>query len=97
MSHIQIAAEPLETSFDRQDELTDTLDRVLNDFPPPIDGGEASEMIAVLFQAAIEGMSNLADTHRALIAVARDVCEDLTVTDSQAAQELRDLERSFEG
>lgn len=97
MSDIQIAAEPLERAFDRQDELTEDLDRVLNGFPSAVDGGEASEMIAVLFQAAIEGMANLADTHRALIAVARDVCEDLTLTDSEAAQELRDLKQSFEG
>lgn len=96
MSGVQISGEPLEEAFDQQDELTDSLDEVLNDFPGPIDGGAAAREIAVLFQAAIEGMSNLADTHRALIAVARDVCQDLTLTDTQAADQLREIKQGFE-
>lgn len=85
----------LEERFTRHDGLVDGLDETIREFPPPVDGGAASEYIAVLFQSALEGMSNLADTHRALIAVARDVSREFGDTDEEVARVLRDLRESF--
>lgn len=95
MTEIQISADELERRLAHQDEMTDQLDRVLNGYPGPVDAGAASEFVAVLFQAAVEGATNLADTHRALIAVARDVCQDLSLTDSEAAAVLNDIKQEF--
>lgn len=96
MSGIEISAELVEERFVKQLDLVDQLDVVLNGFPDPVDGGAATMYITSLFQTAVEAHGNLADTHRALIGVARDVIRDFAHDDSAAADEIRDLKSEID-
>lgn len=96
MSDINISAEVLKPRFDKQDELSDGIDRALQSVPQPVELGPAGDYIVTLFQTVLEGHRNLADTHRALIAVARDVLTDFAHNDAGGAQELRDLKTEIE-
>jgi len=95
MTDIAVAREVLEERFGKIEQLVDNLDGVLNGFPGPVDGGAAMDYIGVYFRTAIEGLGNLADTHRALTAVARDVINELGQTDENAASTLSDMADEF--
>ena len=95
MTDIAVAHEVLEERFGKIEDLVDSLDGVLNGHPGPVDGGAAMEYIGVYFQTAVEGLGNLADTHRALIAVARDVIDELGQTDENAAATLSEMSAEF--
>lgn len=95
MTEISVAREVLEERFTQLEQRVDDLDRELNSHPGPVDGGAAMEYISVFFQLAMEGAGNLADTHRALTAVARDVIDEIGQTDDEAAAILQDMAREF--
>lgn len=95
MTLISHDGDALDERFTRHDALVDALDETLGAFPAPVDGGAAAEYISGLFQSALEGMANLADAHRAFIAIARDVSRDLASNDDEAARALNELRESF--
>lgn len=96
MSEITVYREGMEETFARVLPLVDTIDTTLTAIPAAPDGGSATELIGFVMAAAAEAGGVAADSYRALIAIARDVMDDVANNDANAAEELRTLKQHVE-
>ena len=63
---------------------------------PSVDGGIASNMIALITSAGAEASQTVADSYLALMALAREVVTDFAATEESAAGEFRAYESEIE-
>ena len=63
---------------------------------PSVDGGGASNMIAMITSAGAEASQVVPDSYLALMALAREVVKDFAANDEDAAQQLRGYEAEIE-
>ena len=96
MSEISVSREGMEQTFARVLPLVDSLDTALAAIPAAPDGGIATEFIGLVMAAAADSAGVAADSYRALIAIARDVMDNLADNDENAAKEFMELKRQVE-
>jgi len=63
---------------------------------PSVDGGIASNMIAIITSVGAEASQVVPDSYLALMALAREVVKDFAANDEDAAQALRSYEAEIE-
>lgn len=63
---------------------------------PSVDGGCASNMIAMITSAVAEASQVVPDSYLALMALAREVVQDFAANDEEAAKQLRGYEAEME-
>lgn len=96
MSEIYVDRPGMELRLNTVLERVDAVDAAVGKMPAAPDGGIASSLIAFIGGAGAEATVLAADTARLLSAVALDVVEDLSATDSRIAEELREMEKDLE-
>lgn len=96
MSEISVDRAGMEQTFARVLPLVDDVDTALGAIPTVPDGGTATEFIGLIMAAAAESAGVAADSYRALVAIARDVMDDLADNDDNAAKEFMELKRQVE-
>lgn len=96
MSEIYLDRTGMELRLNTVVDRIDEVDAALGKMPAVPDGGIASSMMAFIASAGAEAAGLAANTARLLSAVAMDVLEDMSATDTRIAQELREMEKDLE-
>lgn len=74
----------------------DESDATLADLPPAPDAGIATSIIALVASAGAEAAGVANDATRALSAITNDVLNDMTLTNEEMAEEIRDIEEELD-
>ncbi|UTT52701.1 hypothetical protein [Microbacterium maritypicum] len=74
----------------------DESDTKLGEFPSTPDAGIATSIIALMASAGAEAAGVANDATRALSAVTHDVLNDLTLSNEEIADEIRDIEEELD-
>lgn len=96
MTDIYVDREGLEIRLQEVVARIDESDASLADLPPTPDGGIASSLIALIASAGAEAAGVANDATRALAAITTDVLNDLTLTNEEMAEEIRDIEEELD-
>lgn len=96
MNEIYVDRAGMELRLNTLVERVDAVDAALRKMPAMPDGGIASSMISFIAGAGAEAAGLGANTARLLGAVASDVVDDLTATDTRIAEELREMEKGLD-
>lgn len=96
MNDILVDRVGMENRLKQLTERMDEADSVRERLPDAPDAGIATSLIAFIASAGAEAGGLAVDTARLLNAVTLEVMDDLDATDSQVAEELRDLEQEIE-
>ncbi|OAN39051.1 hypothetical protein [Microbacterium sp. H83] len=74
----------------------DDSDAALADLPSAPDAGIATSIIALVASAGAEAAGVANDATRALSAITNDVLADMTLTNEEMAEEIRDIEEELD-
>ncbi|MEV8264587.1 hypothetical protein [Microbacterium sp. NPDC077057] len=74
----------------------DESDSALGEFPPAPDAGIATSIIALIASAGAEAAGVANDATRALSAITHDVLNDMTLSNEEMADEIRDIEEELD-
>lgn len=96
MNDIIVDREGMANLLVRLTERMDEADTVRAGLPEAPDAGIATSLIAFVASAGAEAGGLAVDTSRLLSAVTLEVMDDLNATDSEVAEEFRDLEQEIE-
>jgi hypothetical protein len=88
MSEISVDQYGMERLLRAQNDAIDEIKKALDAMPGAVDGGMASAMIGLLMTNAAEVASVVAGPHRALVAIAADVLDDLGTTEQQVQDDI---------
>lgn len=96
MTHIYLDRESMERRLADVTERVDAADAVIGRMADTPDAGIAASLVAFIASAGAEAAGLAADTARALSAIATDVIEDMSNTDSMIAEQLREVEQGLD-
>ncbi|WP_449283328.1 hypothetical protein [Leucobacter sp.] len=96
MTHIYLDRESMERRLADVIERVDAADTAIGGMPDTPDAGIATSLVAFIASAGAEASGLAADTARALSAIAIDVIDDMSNTDSMIAEQLREVERELD-
>jgi len=83
VSGISVDRVGMERLMKTQTRSAENIDKALKVVPKAVDGGTASDLIALLVSAAAETTAALADSFRALAAITLAVLNDFSLTEEQ--------------
>ena len=80
----------------RLKEVVARVDSALGEFPSAPDAGIATSIIALIASAGAEAAGVANDATRALSAITHDVLNDMTFSNEEMADEIRDIEEELD-
>lgn len=92
MTDIYVDRDGMEIRLTEVVTRVDDSDAVLAELPPAPDAGIATSIIALIASAGAEAAGVANDATRALSAITSDVLNDMTLTNEEMAEEIREIE-----
>lgn len=95
MTEISLDRDGAELILKKLEETASAIDGPLQALPAMPDGGLASSLIALITRTGAEAAGVVASSYHAFHAVATDVLDDMSLTEQDIAEELREFEAGF--
>lgn len=88
MSNIRVERDEMRAILKRPEDIVQELNAALGGFSGTVDGGVASDKLALIVRIALEGAQLAADAANAICAVSREALDDQMLTDGEVTESI---------